>query len=339
MSLRKEVIFWKCHEDFLKKSALILIDSTLIRKNAIKDLKTILKKIEKSKLEINSYLEVAKPEFTKWYNEELTSINSKMEKLEKKFYDLNNAVREVFAYADFHKIPYDQAYFYIQERLKTPPEEREFDPFYDEEEKGYWEDDESNDNGSKNRTNQSKDQDWEDIFEEWRASQKEDVNSSSTSDPKSKHNFEIEKTKIFRSIAKYLHPDKNKEQSPEEKENWLTALHNYTENNLTGLKDILTWIRINKEEVNDEVSISELLSLNAKYKVDLKKIQKDVRTYKKYPDWNFNKLSKVEKKYMKQEIKEDIQSEYTRLYYEIEKIEYLISNWNKNIRQNARYLR
>ena len=42
---------------------------------------------------------------------------------------------------------------------------------------------------------------------------------------------------------------------------------------------------------------------------------------------------------MKQEIKEDIQSEYTRLYYEIEKIEYLISNWNKNIRQNARYLR
>ncbi len=306
MSLRKEVIFWKCHEDFLKKSALILIDSTLIRKNAIKDLKSVLKKIDKSKSEITSYLEVAKPEFLKWYNEELTSVNSKMEKLEKKFYELNLEVREVFAYSDFYNIPYDQAYFYIQKRKKTPPEEREFDPFFDEEEKGYWEEEDQDDtshSGNQKKSKQSKEQDWEDIFEEWKTSQADEEKSSAKLDPKHKHNFEIEKTKIFRSIAKYLHPDKNKGQSPEEKENWLTALHNYTENNLKGLKDILTWIRINKEEVNDEVSISELQSLNAKYKVDLKKIQKDLRTYKKYPDWNFNKLSKLEKKYMKQEIK------------------------------------
>jgi hypothetical protein len=328
LSLIKATVYWKRVEDLLKRRDLVPIDSTPLRKKAVKDLKSTIKKVDKAKLEINEYYEISKPEFQNWYNSELSAINKKVEKAEEKFFELSTMVREIFAYAEFHNIHPALAYHYIKEREKTAPEDREFDPFFDEEEPGYWEEEDKQEQSSRKGRNSSdsEEDNWEDLFNDFKSSMGEDSEKPSEMQKQAK---EIEKTRIFRTIAKYLHPDKNKEQTKEEKENWLVALKNYTDNNLTALKDVLTWIRISKEELSDEVSIGELLSLQKKHKNDLKDAQKQIRKLKSYPDWDFTKVSKMERRILKQEFKEELESDYVRIYYETEKIEYLLQSWKQ----------
>lgn len=319
----------------LKRRDLVPIDSTPIRKKAVKELKSTIKKVDKAKLEVNQYYEISKPEFASWYESELSSINKKVEKAEEKLFKLSDTVREIFAYAEFHQINPALAYHYIKERENTAPEDREFDPFFDEEEPGYWEEDEDESprNKGKNKSTDSEEDSWEDLFEDF----KSQMGSDSTEDPETqKHAKEIEKTRIFRTIAKYLHPDKNKEQTKEEKENWLTALKNYTDNNLTALKDVLTWIRISKEELSDEVSIGELISLQKKHKADLKDVKKQIRKLKSYPDWDFTKVSKMERRILKRDFKEELESDFVRIHYETEKIEYLLQSWQQYRRSISR---
>jgi hypothetical protein len=312
--------------------SLILIDSTKIRKKVVKDLNSTLKKITTAKLDVDKYHKESKPAFVSWYESELGNLIEKIRGLEKKYQEKEWIVREVFAYAEFYQIPPAHAYVRIQERKNTPEEEREFDAFYDEEEKGYWEEEDE-----KKSEDGYDDSDDEESFESDPNSQ-EEFHDSSSNDGEEDANPNINEKKIttaeemtilFRKIARFLHPDKNPDQTPVDKENWLTALKHYTEKNLTGLKDILTWIQIQKDKSGSELIISEILSLHKKLKKDLKEVQKQLRVYKKRPDWAFKKKSRVEIKYMKKELEEELQSEFIRVHYEMEKLDRVLFSWKQ----------
>lgn len=313
-----------------RETSLIPIDSTKIRKDAIRDLKSTIKKIEKAKENITLYKNEIKPAFMSWYRSELKTLIAKMEALESKHKAKEDLVVEVFAYAEFHQIPPALAYSYIQERKNTPEAEREFDPFFDEEEKGYWEDDDDEDENEEPLGDKEPKFDWD---QEHESNQDEE---SASGEPKpSKKSILEELTTLFHSVARFLHPDKNKDQTNEEKEQWIVALEMYNEKNIAGLKDTLTWIRIRKEDTGDEVSVGELKSLNEKFKKDLKLVQKDVRSYKKYPDWDFTKKSKPERNRMRKEFTEELQSDFIRIHYEMEKLDRIIYSWKEYRRNNS----
>jgi hypothetical protein len=307
-----------------RETSLIPIDSSKIRKAAIRDLKSTIKKIEKAKENITLYQKEVKPAFLSWYQTELKPLIAKMEVLESKYNKKEKAVLEVFAYAEFYQIPPALAYVYIQERNNTPEAEREFDPFFDKEEKGYWEEDEEDEEDDPFYGEEPR-------FD-WNTSHDSDMDNGEgrSEDLKSNKKSILEElTTLFHSVARFLHPDKNKEQTDEEKEQWIVALEMYNEKNIEGLKDTLTWIRIRREETGDEVSVGELRSLIEKFKKDLKLVQKDVRSYKKYPDWEFTKKSKPEKNRMKKEFTEELQSDYIRMHYEMEKLDRIIYSWKE----------
>ncbi|WCL50268.1 hypothetical protein [Leptospira sp. GIMC2001] len=305
--------------------SLIQIDASAIRKKTVEELKAILDKIDEAKLNIKIYKQKEKPAFVDWYSSELLDLINKVESLEKKYATKEHDVREVFAYAEFYQIPATQAYLRVIERRNTPEDERDFDAFYDEEEKGYWETD-------------------EDPFSDWEKNQKnnssedgEDSDSDTESEDKNSKIFKNKKlnetageiVKVFRTIARFLHPDKNTDKDTEDNESWLAAMEHYNNKNLDALKDILTWVRIKKEDTGDEVSVGELMSLQKKSKKDLKVVQKELKFYKKHPDWDFRKKTKNQKKKMRKELEEDLQSEFIRIHYEMEKLDRVLFSWKE----------
>lgn len=306
---------------------LILIDSSKIRKKAVRDLKTTLKKMDSAKQDIQVYVEESKPAFRSWYESAMNELLEKIRNLEKKYQTKEWEVREVFAYAEFHQISPAHAYALIQERKNTPVEEREFDPFYDEEELGYWETEEEEEKSQEywDEKEEERKKFHEDFEREYGNKENESTEESSPKKPNSGEELTI----IFRKIARFLHPDKNPNLNEEDKENWVSALKLYAEKNLGGLRDILTWIHIKNENTDSEVTISEIQALTKKFKYDLKKVQKELRTYKKQPDWNFKKKSKSEKKRIQKEFQEELQSEFIRIHYEMEQLDRVLYSWKQ----------
>lgn len=336
-----------------RELSLIPLDSEKIRREAIRELKTTLRKMETSKTHIQGYLKESKPTFLQWYTQEMNSSLSKLSELEKKTAELANIVREVFAYAEFHRIPPTQAYLRIQLRKATPEEDRDFDAFYDEEEPGYWEENFGDgDNSEKQGKNTSESHSSDDEEHEYYDFEddgfdcdkegsagtggKRKKSASDSRGKKSKDSrpsrYREEIANIFRTIARYLHPDKNPNLTDAEKENWFQALEYYNKKDVNGLKDILTWVRIQKEITGNEVSVSEIHSLNKKFKKDLKGLQKEIRQYKKHPDWDFPKKTAQDRKKMRKEMEEELKEEFIRLHFESEKLRKVIHSWKNYVK-------
>ncbi len=302
---------------------LILIDSTPIRKKAIRELNSTLKKLEKSRLDINAYLQESKPAFLSWYEKTLGELIQRVQKLEESYRKKEWEVREVFAYAEFYRISPALAYFRILERKLTPEAEREYDPFYEmEEERGYWEEEAQGSEQEESRSYNSK--------EDFRhASGRENFQEDKEFPNENSLSRKEELTALFRKIARFLHPDRNSNLTLQEKEIWHEALNHYQSRNVSGLKEIFTWLQIKQNGSSAEITISEIQSLNQRLKKDLKAVQKTLRLYKKQPDWNFTKKSKKEMKILQKEIEADLQSECISIHLEMEKLDRILYSWKQ----------
>jgi hypothetical protein len=306
---------------------LILIDSTPIKEKVWKEYESTKKKIDSAKKNILVYQTKVRPEFQAWFQSEFSNLLQQMNELRSRYQDKEDLVREVFAYSEFHQVSAALAYFRIMERRKTPEGEREWDAFYDEEEIGYWEE-EDQDQSEYIHSDEDSDEESEPDSSRTNANLKD----SESSEPKQNSEQE-EILRTFRMIARVLHPDKNPNLSPEDLQNWQKALDAYSEKNLFILKDILTWIRMERIKIGEEVSLSEIAAFIKRLVKDLKNLQKEIRSYKKRPDWNFHQKTKTQIKKLKLEMGEELKTEIIRKHYEIDQLDKVIRSW-KNFAAN-----
>jgi hypothetical protein len=146
---------------------------------------------------------------------------------------------------------------------------------------------------------------------------------------------EVRRKHLYRTLARRLHPDANRELSARQKELWLEVQEAYETKNLNRLETLLAMI---ESEGGDEAifgimkirSVARIKAIIMELGRKIRAAQKSLRTAKKSPAWDFHRVEQDPRRLKKltQKVREDLKSTADELSYQIARLERKIDMWS-----------
>lgn len=330
--LKKKEALHKKNSSLLVNSSerrLITVNQTKIRKKVLNECQKTLKKIDKTKKELEQFESVDRPAYDRWlqqnFGEQLDKIRTSSIEIHQK----RSLIEEVQDEAFRQGITFPQAYKIVKKR-KESSENIEQKEEKKAEEEHFWE---------------NKYEDEEDIFredlndfykkfhEKFKMNE-EDFDSirkglglgskdkSSDLDTRLKERYRI--------IVQRLHPDKNRDASEMEKELWHEAQEAYKHRDLEKLDFIITMVNIQFGSAGIDSSVFDLKAANAKLQKKLKQFASSIKKAKKEPSWGFLLLKPMKLSVLKKEIEVEVR-DYSRIVQtELKEINAILLKWETN---------
>jgi len=132
---------------------------------------------------------------------------------------------------------------------------------------------------------------------------------------------------IYRTLVRKLHPDYQTETSPHLEELWHEVQEAYKSNDLERLETILAISNIQTGDFSEEISVSQILNVQAEYKNQLKSIRAQIRKAKKRVEWGFSKVTNTQ--LLSKKIKSELKSELNQHLFHIKEFEKQLQDWSR----------
>lgn len=328
--------------------ALILVDEKPIRTKALRDCKTVMRQIEKTKKDWSRYNEKDKPAFTRWFHREFGSFLTEIQTEGARLHEKRLLVETVQTEAYFMGTSYRTAYQSVMEQRENPgggkeTEDDEDDFFDDEEEEDEYSarkareqmfrdmfgidpdsdpdlfDDIFGDGGNGSFFDED-DEEYEREFE----SRKRPAPPKETPSEKS-HRRRVKE--LYRVLARSLHPDIQGEGDPRKKELWNQVQEAYEKEDLEGLETLRALSDVEAGKIAEGTGIFHLKQVWRQLKNSLNALRASLRKAKKDPAWGF--VTRKDTTTLRKTISKELRAELQRLKIEHQALEDLISKWTK----------
>jgi hypothetical protein len=101
----------------------------------------------------------------------------------------------------------------------------------------------------------------------------------------------------------------------------------YKSNDLERLETILAISNIQTGDFSEEISVSQILNVQAEYKNQLKSIRAQIRKAKKRVEWGFSKVTNTQ--LLSKKIKSELKSELNQHLFHIKEFEKQLQDWSR----------
>jgi hypothetical protein len=324
---------------------LVVIDQKKIRKKYITNCKKTIKELEKVKNSWEEYHSNDIPQYEAWYNQTFGSKLSEIRENQEKASYLYHQIYEIKYWSRKKRISEFEAYLHILDRKRNPEkyfeedeaERKKEEEFYKNQEKNrkqnhdsynFEEDDEDEDNEfifsdedleemfqmflNANRDLKQKAKDpkiYKEYFENFKKEYYKQFPENKQPPPRlSKEDEMLRIKKLYRELARKLHPDYQKENNPFYNELWNDVQKAYQDQDLEKLETLLALSNIHSGDFSFEISISDLIKVQQEYKNQLKSLRSEIKKYKKNIQWGFSKITNYSpiKKSIEQELRDKL---------------------------------
>lgn len=319
---------------------LVLLDQTPFLKNAVTRCKRSISKLKRCRVEIERFETEDQPAFEAWKAREfgplLTRLRETAEKVAAKM-----AFARDLEWACFQRgVPDAEAFEYVK-RHQSDPDYRH--PVYDAEE----------DTDDANTPEDDKEADEVDLDDLVRAFMKDFFGASFGDDedgeddedeeweriagrrgtpapePTPPTAEERELKKLFRRLARRLHPDRNGEQSPIERERWNETLDAYHSGDLEALRALDAVCEVEGVAITRDLGLARLEDIRRHHELRFRDFSMKRRGLKRNPAWGFSRMTSKKLSTLRHEMHYEMSSDLGHMRHQLKSIEDMIASFQE----------
>lgn len=286
---------WKAD---LKPGPLLVVDQGPFLKKALTRCKQSITKVKKCAREIECFETQDKPLYEKEKAHHLGALLTEHREMISEFHTKKHFYEGLMFAIHTKGIPAEDAYDYVENKIKDPDYQHpEYDFVEDEEEFDEEDfDDDDFDDIFRFDDDDEDDDDEDEIDEAFRKFFEEFAHQAGIKNqfpPKNNKGDRSELKRVFRQLARRLHPDQNPQQTPLQEERWHEANQAYEEGDLETLEKLLELSEVEEIPINKELGLARLESITTHHNRYFKELSQRRRELKREPGWGFSTLSKA----------------------------------------------
>lgn len=272
--------------------ALVPVDGQAIRKKIKRDYERVLRNLEAARAALQQFETIDLPQYQRWFNGCFGALLTEIRELTAKIAANESLIFQVESDVMFGGKTYAEAYHRIMELREnpTPPEspgrDGSPDPFDAEtpfDDSDFEDADDPFDGPSSGEWGGSRAKE-----ERRRPPSGEPLHGSPTTPAAPRLKY------LYRQLVRRLHPDSQKNMTPQKTEWWHQAQAAYTSGDANQLEIILTLCDIDEHGPTVHTSASMLQKITLQLKSSLRHLKRQLLERRKDPAWNFSRTAQRE---------------------------------------------
>jgi len=307
--------------------ALVRVDGTGIRNKIKKDYEKALRDLENSRRQFDQFHQTDLPQFTRWLNTHFGAMLSELRELNQKMAADEELIFQVESEAVFSGCSDARAYQRVME-LRENPEAPRPRPTGGGEADG-----ERNPIGARPESGIDEEDPMEELMNEFFRKFGPDAGPQDNHGPRNGQHPEsaapadstARLKELYRSVVRRLHPDIQREMTPQKTEWWHQAQAAYEAGDVKQMEVILTLCEIGDSGTTAQTSASLLQRITAQLKNSLREIKRQLAGQRRDPAWNFSR--RTDHEVMTVQMRRMLMSDLERMRYQSRKVQEMIARW------------
>ena len=301
------------------------VDGTGIRKKIKKDYEKALRDLENSRRQLDQFHQTDLPQFTRWLNSHFGALLTELRELNQKLAVDEELIFQVETEAMFSGCSDARAYQRVMEFRENPEPLRpaggepgaEPDTFDARPEPGY--DDEQD----------PMEEFINEFIRNFGPGARPQENHGPKAGPQPESAAPVRASarlkELYRAVVRRLHPDSQREMTPQKTEWWHQAQAAYEAGDAEQLEVILTLCEIGASGTTAHTSASLLQRITAQLKSSLREIKRQLAGQRREPAWNFSK--RTDHAAMASRTRHVLTDELERMRHQSRMIQEMIERW------------
>jgi hypothetical protein len=261
--------------------ALVAVDGTNVRRKIKKEYETALRDLDLSRKQVEQFHQTDLPEFTRWLNTNFGALLTQIRELSHKIALDEQLIYEVEDEVIFGADSLAHAYKRVIELRENPepaPPPRDSDTNPETEERN------TEEVPLEDFLNQLFDETGFEDDPRGKGPGKAGHHSRSGSTPQPSSRLK----ELYRALVRRLHPDTQREMTPQKAEWWHQAQAAYQNGDVEQIEVILTLCEIGESGTTERTSASLLQRITSQLKSSLREMKRQISSHRKDPAWNFS---------------------------------------------------
>jgi len=267
---------------------MVRVDGAYIRKKIKKDYEKALRDLEQSRGLFEQFEQTDRPQFTRWFSSHFGALLTELRELNAKLAADESIILMVESEVMFGGGSYASAYKRVMDQRNNP----EPPPQEESDEKEDRFDEEADPKNSKDSDDPFK-AFFDSLFGEAEPEEepRERAGFRDRTRPKAAEPAQVSRRlkELYRAVVRRLHPDSQREMTPQKTEWWHQAQAAYEAGDADQLEVILTLCEIGEGGTTAHTSASLLQRITAQLKNSLRAIKQQISQLRREPAWNFSK--------------------------------------------------
>src|SRR5947209_12625836 len=256
---------------------LMLVDGTTTRQKIKREYEKILAALEKARTEVHRFEKEQAPNYSRWLHSHFGTMLAELRETDRRICELKQIIIQVEMETLFTGASPREAYAHVMEDRKNSKVEPDEPDGKEEKGRGRRQHSRSSPFGSGP-------DEAEPDFEEFFGFGKRKPDRPARRSPAKV----IERIKeLYRALARRLHPDVQKEMTPQKAEWWHQAQAAYQQQDAEQLEVILSLCQIEDTGTTEKTSLSVLQRISAQLSKNLRQLRMQLRKYRDDPAWKF----------------------------------------------------
>ena len=306
--------------------ALVRVDGVAARQKFKKDYEKALRDLENSRRQLDQFRETDQPQFTRWLNSHFGALLTELRELGQKVAADDELILQIESEALFGGVSHARAYKRVMEARENPappppgangrePHGEGFGPRPEFE--------------SADEEDDPLDAFFEELFGGFgpgeRSSEKRGRQAGHHPGSAARPHAAPRLKELYRALVRRLHPDSQREMTPQKTEWWHQAQAAYEAGDADQLEVILTLCEIGDTGTTAHTSASLLQRITAQLKNSLRQIKRQLAELRREPAWNFSR--RADKDVLALQMRRALTEDLQRLRDQWHETQALLAEW------------
>ena len=298
---------------------IVLVDSTRLRQEIKKEYDEVVRELSKARQELDHFHQHDVPKFSRWVSTQFGALLTEIRETSHKLHENQVLLFEIEREVMYSGISHLGAYERIMQRRKRRQDGAK-----------------TAENGEYAEEEREPEFDFGSSEQDFRS--QGDFENPETA-KQSRHDSLPENAlarlkELYRAVVRRLHPDTQKETTPQKIEWWHQAQAAYEAGDAAQLEVILSLCEIQEAGSSERTSLSVLKRIIEQFRSSLRQIQHQTTRYRRDPAWKFSQRQEFEK--LKSEIGRKLKQDLRTMQEELRWIEQQLAIWSRQAEQLSR---
>ncbi len=307
--------------------ALVLADSGETRKRIKRDYQKALRQVREAREKLDLFHQHDQPEYVRWLHRTFGALLTELRAVAQKVQEAELLVFEVESEVLLFGSTYRRAYEHATKRREDPDAglDDESSPFGSE--------------GPGKDSHYDQDHDGPDPFsredeEDWGRQQRRTSKPKKDATPK---NVAARVKELYRSLVRMLHPDRQREMTPEKLERWHQTQEAYEKADVEQLEILLSLCEIDEQGTTEGTSAGLLQRITQRLKSSLWQLKSQIRKCRRDPAWNFTQ--REDRDWLEVELRGHLEAELAQLQEQHTSLQDTLDRWSRRAPSGRRRTR